>query len=197
MLFVAGALAIGLGVAGVHAALAGGSSSLRSRSDPTSTITRAPVAPAVVTKPVPAPTSAQPSPTAEPASDPTALADGVYPTYVRAVDVRAATITVDVLQAFVGEAEQHQAAIEDGVNWENVMYDPVYIRNENPLLRTLPVSSHAYIKLIGVCTDPDMSIALKKLREAALPFTDLYYYEITVFDGTIVRIDQKVALAGC
>ena len=90
------------------------------------------VAPAAVTHHVPVAA-------AQPTTDPTALADGVYPTFVRAVDVPGATITVDVLQTFVG-SDAHQAAIQDGVSWNDVRYDPVYIRNENPLLRTLPVA---------------------------------------------------------
>ena len=85
--------------------------------------------------------------------DPNALADGVYPTYVRAVDIEGATVTVDVLQTFFGE-DAHQAAVEDGKDWRDVRYDPVYIRNENPLLRTLPVAPDAHIKLIGLCEAP-------------------------------------------
>ena len=163
VVFVAGALALGLGVTGVHALLAGGSPSsgdVRSerRGHPGPAV--APVGVAAF----PRPTHTRPSPAAEPTVDPNALADGVYPTYVRAVDVEGATVTVDVLQTFFGEAA-HQAAIEDGVHWRDVRYDPVYIRNENPLLRTLPVAPDAHIKLIGVCEAPSRSIGLTQLRD--------------------------------
>ncbi len=196
MLFVAGALAVGLGVAGVHAALAGGSSSLRSRPDPTRTITPAPVAPAAVTQPVTPVTSAQPSPTAEPASDPTALADGIYPTYVRAVDVRAATITVDVIQFFEGPAAR-QAAIEDGISRRDARYLYLYVRNENDLLRTLPVAGDVRIEFIGECMAPNRWAGLKQLREETRPFTTTYLYEVSVVDGTVDGIVQKIAVQGC
>jgi hypothetical protein len=197
VVFVAGALAFGMGVIGVHAALASGSSSLRARQDHTVTSTPArPVAPAAVTDPVGPVTPAHPSPTAEPTSDPTALADGVYPTFVRAVDVRGATITFDVLQVFVGAAA-HEAAIEDGVRWMDVRYNPVYIRNENPLLRTLPVARDVRIKLIAICMAPNRWVGLRELREATTPFTDSFYYEVTVAGGSVERIRQLVTVAGC
>jgi len=196
VVFVAGALALGLGVIGVNAALASGSSSPGTRDDRTATFTPVgPVAPAAVTDPVGLATPV-PSPTAEPASDPTALADGVYPTYVRAVDVRGATITVDVLQVFAGAAA-HEAAIEDGVRWMDVRYNPVYIRNENPLLRTLPVARDVRIKLIAICMAPNRWVGLTELRRATTPFTDTFYYAVTIVGGSVERIRQLVTAAGC
>jgi hypothetical protein len=190
VLLVAGALALGLGVTGVYAALAGGSSSLETR-HPTATFTLPrPTAPAAVTRPVPVVTPSRPT------SDPTALANGVYPTYVRAVDVQGATVTVDVLQVFTGSAA-HQAAIEDGVPWKDVRYDPVYIRNENPLLRTLPVARDVHIELYGECTAPNRWVGLTQLRKATTPFTNTFYYEASVVDGRVERIQQLVAIAAC
>jgi hypothetical protein len=197
VLFVAGALAFGLGVSGISTSIAGGSSQLRTRPDPTVTFTPAePVASAAVTHPVRPATPARPSPTASPTLDPTALADGIYPTYVRAVDVRGATVTVDVLQTFFGDAA-HRAAIQDGVPWSDVQFEPVYIRNDNPLLRTLPVARDVRIKLIGVCMDPGRRIALRELRKATTPFTGTFYYEVTVVGGSVERIQQLIAVAGC
>jgi hypothetical protein len=198
VLFVTGTLALGLGVAGVHAALAGGSSSLLTRSDPSPTSTPTlPIALAAVTHPpVASVTPARPTPSAEPTSDPTALADGVYPAYVHAVDVRGATVTVDVLQIFVGGAA-HQAAIEDGVPWRDVRYDPVYIRNENPLMRTLPVGRDVRIKLMGECVAPNRSVGLTDLREATTPFTDTFYYEVSVVGGSVEGIRQLIAISAC
>jgi hypothetical protein len=198
VLFVAGALVLALGAAGVRAALAGGSSSQLTRSDPSPTPTTAlPVAPAVVTHHPVAPASpARPTPTAEPTSDPTALADGVYPAYVRSVDVRGATVTVDVLQVFVG-SEAHQAAVEDGVPWRDVRYAPVYIRNENPLLRTLPVARDARIKFMGECVAPSRLVGLTDLREAITPFTETFYYEVSVVGGSVEGIRQLIAISAC
>jgi hypothetical protein len=194
VLFVSGALAMGIGVAGVRA-LASDSPAPRKRVVAEGPATPAPVALPVFSDPTVAPT--QPSPSAEPAPDPNALADGVYPTFVRAVDVKGATITVDVLQVFVGEAEQHQAAIEDGVDWEYFMYDPVYLRNENPLLRTLPVDWDVRILFLGWCEHPSRWAGLTQLRKEAASGNEGWYYELTVVDGAVVGIEQKLASSGC
>jgi hypothetical protein len=191
VLIVAGVLALGLGVTGVQASLAGGSASPQASPEPTATVTPPRQgAPGAVTHPVPVVTPQEPAP------DPNALADGVYPTYVRAVDVDGATITVDVLQTFFGE-DAHRAAIEDGVSWKDVQYNPVYIRNENPLLRTLPVARDVHIKLIGMCMAPSRWIGLTQLEKEITPFTELFYYEVTMVDGSVTGVLQKVALAGC
>ena len=140
--------------------------------------------------------TSEPSPAASPSADPNLLADGVYPTYVRGVDVQGATITVDVLQTFFG-ADAHRAAIEDGVDWRDVRYDPVYIRNENPLLRILPVGHDAKIKLLGMCMAPNRWVGLTELRSATTPFTDTFYYDVTVASGTVERVEQLVAVSAC
>jgi hypothetical protein len=188
ILLVAGALVAGLGATSFPAALARGSAS--------QSTTATPVASAGSTRPVRPTTTVQSSPTAEPTADPNALADGVYPTYVRAVDVEGAAITVDVLQTFFGSGAR-QAAIEDGVSWRDVRYEPVYIRNENPLLRTLPVAPDVKIELIGVCMDPDRRVGLTNLRRAITPFTDTFYYDVSIVGGAVEGIRQLVAVAGC
>jgi hypothetical protein len=121
----------------------------------------------------------------------------VYPTFIRAVDVPAAEITVDVLQVFVGEAEQHQAAIEDGVNWAYVKYDPIYVRNENPLLRRLPVAWDVRILFFGWCDYPERWAGLTELRKEVASSGEGWYYEVTITDGEVVGIEQKEAFSGC
>ena len=194
VLLVTGTLAMGIGVAGVRA-LASDSPAAQKHVEAESPATQTPVVPPAVTDPSVATT--QPSPSAQPAPDPNALADGVYPTFVRAVDVQGATVTVDVLQVFVGEAEQHQAAIEDGVDWEYVMHDPVYVRNENPLLRTLPVTRDAHIQFMGTCESPSRQVGLTELRKQTANFDGLYYYEMSIIDGSVVAIDQRIAVSAC
>ena len=193
VVLIAAALALGVGVTGVYA-LAGGGSSSGAGPDPAVTSVPTSRVDATVTSSPPA--TPRPSTTAPPTPDPTALADGTYPTFVRAVDLDGATVEVDVLQVFVG-AEAHQAAIEDGVSWNDVRFNPVYIRNENPLLRTLPVARHAHIKLLGMCEAPSRSIGLKELRKETTPFTDTFYYDVTVVGGNVVGITQKIAVAAC
>jgi hypothetical protein len=194
VLFVTGALAMGIGVAGVRA-LASDSPATQKNVEVEGPATQTPVVPPAVTEPSPSVAPTQPSPSAEPTPDPTALADGVYPTFVRAVDVQGATVTVDVLQVFVG-AEQHQAAIEDGVDWQNVMYDPVYIRNENPLLRTLPVAEDARITSLGGCESPSRQAGLNQLRREGVG-SETYFFEMSVTDGSVVAIDQRIAVSAC
>src|SRR5438034_6948153 len=64
VLLVAGAIALAVGVTGGYAALAGGSSSLRARQEPTAPFTSAPpVAPATVTDPASSVTPSRSSPT--------------------------------------------------------------------------------------------------------------------------------------
>ena len=189
---IAAALVVGLGITGVYALASGGSSS---GAGPVTSVPTSPSATATVTSSTP-PATPPPSTTASPTPDPTALADGTYPTFVRAVDLDAATVEVDVLQVFVG-AEAHQAALEDGVSWNDVRFNPVYIRNENPLLRTLPVARHAHIKLLGMCEAPSRSIGLKELRNETTPFTETFYYDVTVVGGDVVGITQKIAVAAC
>ncbi len=97
-------------------------------------------------QPPASPTTPSPSPTV----GPTALVDGTYPAYVRAVDVRGGTLTVDVIQTFEGR-EAVRAAMEDGLSRHEARgyrYVPVYVRNENPLLRTLPAAEDVAIELV-------------------------------------------------
>ena len=196
VLLAAVTLASGLTVVSVRA-LASDSSSLRRRPDANVTVTPdRPAVPEAVTSPAPPMTTTQPSPTADPAADPAALADGVYPTFVRAVDVRDATLTVDVLQVFA-EDDAHQAAVEDGVPWKDVRYDPVYIRNENPMLRTLEVARDAHIAFLGGCEASNRWGGLTRLREETTPFTETLYYEIAVVGGSITGILQKIAVSAC
>jgi hypothetical protein len=195
VVFIAAALALGLGVTGVHA-LADGSSS--SGAGPGPTVISAPTSPGpTATAPAPAsPETPRPTTSPQPSPDPTALADGTYPAFVRAVDVHGATITIDVVQVFVGAAA-HQAAIEDGVPWNDVRFDPVYIRNENPLLRTLPVAREVNIKFIGECMEPSRRVGLTELRKETTPFTSTFYYDVSVVGGSIQSIQQLIAVAAC
>jgi hypothetical protein len=184
-----------IGVAGVRA-LASDSPTGQEKVEAEGPATQSPVVPTAVVDPSPSVPPTQPSPSAEPAPDPNALADGVYATYVRSVSVRGATVTVDVLQVFAGTAA-HQAAIDDGVPWADVRYDPVYIRNENPLLRTLPVDRDVQVKFIAMCMSPSRLVGLTELRKQTANFDELYYYEMSIVDGSIVAIDQKIAISAC
>ncbi len=141
-----------------------------------------------------------PSPSASPTVDPYALADGVYPAYMRGVDVRGRTVTVDVVQTFEGWRAK-QAALEDGVApWKarRYKYYPVYIRNENPLLRTLPVVPNATIVFVGECEETTHGAAgLRELADRALPYSTDWYYTITMRGDVVQRIEQHIAIPAC
>jgi hypothetical protein len=142
--------------------------------------------------------SPKPSPTVTPtpAPDPNALADGVYPTYITDVDVTASAITVDVVQLFRGE-DAVRAARQDGVSWQDSKYLDIYLRNENPLLRTLPVADGASIVFVGGCESPSTHVGLVKLSKTIAKDTGGYYYDVEMRDGTVVSIDQQYAVTGC
>ena len=128
---------------------------------------------------------------------PPLLADGTYPTYVRKVDVQAATITVDVIQVFEGDAAI-TAAVEDGIRRSDARYLYVYVRNQNSRLRTLPVARDVRIQFVGTCeSPPDRHAALTELAEETTPLGATFYYTVTIADGVIHQIAQHLAVPAC
>src|SRR5206468_1974664 len=119
-----------------------------------------------------------------------------YPTYVTNVDVDGAKTTVDVIQVFQGE-DATDAAIEDGMSPEEALYIYIYVRNQNPLLRTLGVARNVRIVFLDGCEAPDRTTGLKELAKVTKHFDDLYYYDITVTNGVIHEIIQRIAEAAC
>src|SRR5688572_11617641 len=87
-------------------------------------------------------TSSSPSPSSSPtrsavpsaSASRTDLKDGKHPGYLKSLDTTKLTLVVDVVQFLTGEAAE-KAAKEDGKE----AFD-YYIRNQNPLLRTLPIA---------------------------------------------------------
>ncbi len=139
------------------------------------------------------------APQQSPASQPVApvLADGIDPTYIRKVDVRGAQVTLDVIQVFEND-EAAAAAIEDGTPPSEAEYLYIYIRNQNPRLRTLPVASDVRIDFADGCEAPrNRDAALSELTKRTTPFNDLYFYEVTVKDGAIHRVNESLARAAC
>jgi hypothetical protein len=175
----------------------GGTETIGSGVSPVATVSVGPT----VTPPVESPEPERsPEPSETPAPDPYALADGVYPAFIRGVDVDAGTVNVDVVQTFEGWKAK-AAALEDGLApWRarNYKYAPVYIRNENPLLRTLDASRAIGIKLYGECeaTVHGMS-GLAELADRALPYSTDWYYSLAMRDNVIVHIVQHIAISAC
>lgn len=196
---IAGTLVLVLVASGVTWALVrDGAATDRATPVPVATVTPS-VAPTATSDPPGEPRT--PSPSEEPTADPTpvdpyALADGTYPAYLRRVEVEDSTVRVDVIQVFTGDAARREAR-EDGMPWEDSRYLGLYLRNENPLLRTLPVASDARIEFVGGCVAEDTLGGLRDLEEASTPFTDVYYYDLVVEDGVVVDVTQRYSVEGC
>lgn len=139
----------------------------------------------------------EPKPEPEPKPDPYALEDGVYPTFIRDVDIQGAQITVDVIQVYKHD-EAVRAAVQDGMKRRDARYLLVYVRNENDLLRTIPVARDVKIHFMGVCeVPPNRHVALTELSDATTPYGEGFYYALNVVDGQIHRIGQHLAISGC
>ena len=111
---------------------------------------------AAPTAPVTAPIL-QPTPPVDPPKppDPTrrvlrmpVLADGRYNSYIRTVDRDHNQLVVDLVQVFDGQAAM-DAAIADGMARDKAQYLGVYVRNQNPRLRTLPLADDLRLDLRG------------------------------------------------
>jgi hypothetical protein len=64
-------------------------------------------------------------------------------------------------------------------------------------LRTLPVDRDVNIQFIDTCESPNRSVGLTQLRREMMQLNEIFYYEILVADSNVIRIMQKVSVAGC
>ncbi|HEX9410579.1 MAG TPA: hypothetical protein VF986_02650 [Actinomycetota bacterium] len=192
ILLGAGALALVMASIGTAAALGGRSSPSAQSHQPSATV----AAPGVVAAApqLPEATTSTPAPV---------LANGTYPTYINKVDVKGATITVDVIQVFENGEAAINAAVEDGMTRAEAQYLYVYIRNQNPRLRTLAVAPHVDIKFADGCEAPPVrdkaltELAKRTATSDQVNGLPLYYYDITVANGAIQQIQQRLAQAAC
>ena len=90
--------------------------------------------------PAPQPPIAPPAPPLYPAP---VLPDGRYDSYIRTVDTNHQRLVVDLVQVFQG-----QAAITDGLPRDQAQVQYVWVRNQNPRLRTLAMASDLQIDLL-------------------------------------------------
>jgi hypothetical protein len=124
-----------------------------------------------------------------------ALADGSYPAFIRRIDSARRTMVVDVIQVFEGKAAR-QAGIEDGLSPQDASRDP-YIRNQNPLLRTLPIARQATIQFMGTCESPAGGPAALGTLARHATTSEFFYYTLTVRDGSVRRIVEHQAQPAC
>jgi hypothetical protein len=152
-----------------------------------------PPAPSPAPKPIPLPPSAPKAPV---------LADGHYDAYISRVEVPyeggTGRLVVDLVQVFDGPAAR-DAAIADGVTRDKAQYLGVYVRNQNPRLRTLPLAGDARLDLRGGCEAP-LSHQLAALAADARAMSGpvhTYYFTLTVAGGAVHRVQEFVAINAC
>jgi hypothetical protein len=125
------------------------------------------------------------------------LEDGDHPAYITKVDGANDRIVVDVVQVFTDD-EAVKAAIDDGKSPAQAKYLTGWVRNENPRLRTLPLAADLKVDLLGTCEESgsDREAVLARLADNAKRKGD-YYFMLTVSDGTVERIQERLAINAC
>jgi hypothetical protein len=126
-----------------------------------------------------------------------ALEDGDHDAYITKVDGANDRIVVDVVQVFHDDAAA-RAAIADGKSAADAKYLTTWVRNENPRLRTLPLAGDVQVKLRDTCGEGggDRDAQLTRLAANAR-LNGTYYYRLTVDDGTVERIQERLAVNAC
>jgi hypothetical protein len=153
----------------------------------------APPAPSPAPKPIPLPPSAPKAPV---------LADGHYDAYISRVEVPheggTSRLVVDLVQVFDGQAAR-DAAIADGVTRDKAQYLGVYVRNQNPRLRTLPLAGDVRLDLRGGCEAPlsHQLAALAADARARSGADHTYYFTLTVAGGAVHRVQEFVGINAC
>jgi hypothetical protein len=149
--------------------------------------------PRVAHDPTPAPK--QPTPVPEPP----VLADGRYDAYIRQVNTRGDYLVVDLVQVFHDQAAVN-AAIADGTPRESAQYLGVYVRNQNPRLRTLALAGDLRLDLRGGDCEAPVSHQLTKLATDARAMSGsvhTYYFTLTVGAGAVHQVQEFLAINAC
>jgi hypothetical protein len=162
---------------------------------------------AAPTAPVTAPIL-QPTPPVDPPKppDPTrrvlrmpVLADGRYNSYIRTVDRDHNQLVVDLVQVFDGQAAM-DAAIADGMARDKAQYLGVYVRNQNPRLRTLPLADDLRLDLRGGDCEAPLNHQLAKLAADARAMSGsihTYYFTLTVRGAAVHQVQELLAINAC
>jgi hypothetical protein len=169
----------------------------------------APAPPVTVPPHQPTPKAPTPPPAADPRpvpprDDPApVLADGRYDSYIRRVqvpiDYGASQLVVDLVQVFDGQAAR-DAAITDGMARDKAQYLGVYVRNQNPRLRTLPLASDVRLDLRGGDCEAPSNHQLAKLMADARAMSGsirTYYFTLTVRAGAVQQVQEFLAINAC
>jgi len=118
------------------------------------------------------------------------LPDGRSPVIIKSVDVAKRTVTFDLVELYLGLQAEVEWKKDNPGKTEVPPLNGHYMRNNNPKLRTLPVSASAVVNVLDNEGDPDPT--------ATLAFDDLPTYRdlhgvfwITVKGGTITRFEEQ------
>jgi len=123
------------------------------------------------------------------------LPDGVHHAYIRRVDIARDRITVDVVQLFL-DGDAVKAAVADGKSREDAQYLTVWLRNQNPRLRTLPLAADLRVRFHHPCEEPsDRRAVLTRLAASAR--LGVYFYSLTVHDGAVHAIKERQIIPAC
>lgn|SRR5574341_551981 len=150
--------------------------------------------PIQATQPPKGTTTTPPRPVVQPV-----LADGRYDAYIPTVDGSRNRLVVDLVQVFTGQAAV-TAAIQDGKSRDTAQYLSVYVRNQNPRLRTLPLARDLRLDLRGGDCEAPRSQQLAKLATDARLMsgpTHTYYFTLTVQGGAVHRVQEFLAINAC
>jgi hypothetical protein len=127
------------------------------------------------------------------------LANGRYDAYIRTVDPSRNRLVVDLVQVFDGQAAV-DAAIADGMAGDQAQVLGVYVRNQNPRLRTLPLAGDLRLDLRGGDCEAPRNHQLAKLATDARAMSGsvhTYYFTLTVRGGSVHQVQEFLAINAC
>jgi hypothetical protein len=127
------------------------------------------------------------------------LADGRYDSYIRSVDTRRQRLVVDLVQVFKYPTSV-DVAIADGLPRDRAQVLDVWVRNQNPRLRTLAMASDLRIDLLpGDCIESRNHQLAKLLKDsrAISNSRPAYYFTVTVAGGAVQRIQEDKTFNAC
>jgi hypothetical protein len=127
------------------------------------------------------------------------LADGRYNSYIRSVDRDHNRLVVDLVQVLDGQAAR-DAAIADGMARDQAQVLGIYVRNQNPRLRTLPLADDLRLDLRGGDCEAPLNHQLAKLATDARAISGsihTYYFTLTVRGGAVHQVQEFLAINAC
>jgi hypothetical protein len=126
------------------------------------------------------------------------LPDGDTPAYITKVDRANDRIVADVVQVFHDD-QAVKAAIADGKPASEAKYLTGWVRNQNSRLRTLPLAAGVDVKLLGGCEESgtDRDAVMTRLADHAKRRGGAYYFTLTVADGKVQKIQERLAINAC